>query len=369
MQVIGPEPRIPRRLHGEVRHLVQADIVRVVEEAAARSCEVDEQIGVQHALRPDRRRADCRNVAAKECRLRIFGGRRDLELRPDVLPDADTGLARGEEAGHGFEIDHAGRIDAARIDADLARRVQRPGLAGEHVKAEIGAVDLKTELPHARVEGVGRDRIGSLCRAFEVDFTIAREMRVGADIAFGQNREAALPRRETRFRRVVVLRLRIGNEVVDRAGVGGEIARPVDAGEIDPAAEGQRDILVADLAVGTCRGRSLVGPNRRQRPRLCLDLPFLSSLIVDALFELFQFGLEQLDLRRRIVFRTSLAGGDQQAADKNALEHAHVMPPTREEAFPLHIAPWSGVCVASSWGERLQSMPRYSRGTHHVFLQ
>src|SRR5262249_40661170 len=116
-----------------------------------------------------------------------------------------------------------------------------------------------------------------------------------------------------------VLRLRKRNEVVDRAGVGGEIARAVDVGEIDPAAEGERDALVADLAVGTGLLRRLVGRDR-DRARLRLDLPFLAALVVDALLELLELGLERADLRRRIVFRESLTGREQQATDNNEIE-------------------------------------------------
>src|SRR5205085_7966 len=158
-------PRVPCRLHREVRDLVQAQIVRVVEEAAARTGQVDEQVRIQHALRSNRRRADTWRVAAEERGLRIFGRSRDLELRSDILPDTNARLARGEEAGNGFEIDYARRINAARIDTGLARSVERPGLAGEHVKPEIGSIDFEGHLPHPRVERIGGDRVRGLCRA------------------------------------------------------------------------------------------------------------------------------------------------------------------------------------------------------------
>ncbi|GCC48939.1 hypothetical protein chiPu_0033048, partial [Chiloscyllium punctatum] len=100
MQLVSAEPRIPGALHGEVRHVIEADIIGVVEEAAARPGEVDQQVRIEHALRPDRGRADQRRVAAEERGLRIFRRDGELEFGPDILPDADAGLPRREEAGH-----------------------------------------------------------------------------------------------------------------------------------------------------------------------------------------------------------------------------------------------------------------------------
>ena len=74
VQVIGPEPRIPRRLHGEVRHLVQAEIVGVVEEAAARPGQVDQKI--RDSARPAARPRACRRSA--RCRRRM----RSADFRP-----------------------------------------------------------------------------------------------------------------------------------------------------------------------------------------------------------------------------------------------------------------------------------------------
>src|SRR6266852_7253559 len=115
------------------------------------------------------------------------------------------------------------------------------------MKSEILAIELDAELAHPRIERIGCNRIRGLCRAFEIDFAVARNVRIQG-VAFGQHREPGLARLKTRFRRVEILSLRIGNEVVDRSGIGGEVAGPVDAGEIDPAAECQRDALVADLS-------------------------------------------------------------------------------------------------------------------------
>src|ERR671934_651518 len=84
VQPVGAEPWIPRGLHGDVWHLVQADIVGVVEEAAAWSGQVHEQVRIQHALRSDGRRADGGRVAAEERRLRILGRPRNLELWANI---------------------------------------------------------------------------------------------------------------------------------------------------------------------------------------------------------------------------------------------------------------------------------------------
>src|SRR6516162_5015442 len=129
------------------------------------------------------------------------------------------------------------------------------------MEAEIGAIDLDAELAHARIEGVGRDRVRRLRRALEVDFTVAGDMRVGIGVALGQYGEAALARGEPRFRCIEILALPERNEVVDRSGIGGEVAGAIDAGKVDPADEGQRDALVAGLAVRAwieCRRRRLV---------------------------------------------------------------------------------------------------------------
>lgn len=105
-----------------------------------------------------------------------------------------------------FEIDHAGRIDAGRIDAGFARGIERLCLAGEDMKAEIGAIEGDAELAHPRIERIGRNRICGLRRAFEIDFAVTRNARIHR-IAFGQDREPGLARRETRFRRVEILAL------------------------------------------------------------------------------------------------------------------------------------------------------------------
>src|SRR5260221_12499204 len=64
-----------------------------------------------------------------------------------------------------------------------------------------------------------------------------------------------------------------------RCATGGEVTGPVDVGEVDPAAEGQRDAFVADLAGGTgieSRWRCLIG---RRRLDDGLGLRFISSLL------------------------------------------------------------------------------------------
>ena len=73
MKLAGSEHRIPSGFDRHIRHTVQADVVRVIEEAPARSSQIDQEIGVQYSLRPNRRGANCRNVAADEGRLSIFG--------------------------------------------------------------------------------------------------------------------------------------------------------------------------------------------------------------------------------------------------------------------------------------------------------
>jgi hypothetical protein len=73
MKLVGSEHRIPGGFHSHIRHTIQTEVVGVVEKAAAGSCQIDQQIGIQYPLRPHRRRADCRNIAADKGRLRIFG--------------------------------------------------------------------------------------------------------------------------------------------------------------------------------------------------------------------------------------------------------------------------------------------------------
>src|SRR5260370_6153190 len=164
------------------------------------------------------------------------------------------------------------------------------------MKPEIGPIDLDAHLTHARVERVGRNRIGGLRRALQVDFAVTRKMGIGADIALSQKREPALARREARFRYVEILALPVGNEVVNRSGIGCEITGPVDVGEVDPATERQRDAFVADLADGTgieSRLRCLICPLLLDDGLgLFLLLSLLASLNLHALFELFQLGLE-----------------------------------------------------------------------------
>src|SRR5207237_6403980 len=147
-------------------------------------------------------------------------------------------------------------------------------------------------------------------------------MGVRPHMALGQNRETALARGEARIRCVAVLALPERNEVVDRAGLGSEVAGPIDVGEIDPAAERQRNALVADLSGRTCIDRrSLVGGRRlTDRFGLRFDGPFLSSLIVHPLLKLLQLGLEDANLGCRIIIRKSLACRDEGPADKYEVE-------------------------------------------------
>jgi len=121
--------------------------------------------------------------------------------------------------------------------------------------------------------------------------------------------------------------LPVRDEVVDRAGIGGEIARAIDVGEIDPAAEGQRDTLVADLAGRTEIGwRGLVGRLRkgavrlRGFPGLRVDPLLRSRLVIHALLEQLEFCLELLDLRGRVVLCKSLARGGNDATGNNPSE-------------------------------------------------
>src|SRR5258708_20152009 len=55
VQVVRPKPRVPRRLHREVWHLIEAHIVGVVEEAAAGTGQVDQKVRVQPSLTSDPR--------------------------------------------------------------------------------------------------------------------------------------------------------------------------------------------------------------------------------------------------------------------------------------------------------------------------
>src|SRR5204862_7788994 len=110
----------------------------------------------------------------------------------------------GKKARHRCATAPARRIDAARMDTGLARGIERPGLASEHMEAEIGSIDFEGHLAHARVERIGRDRVRGLRRALEVDFAVAGKMSVRPHIALSENRETALARRETRFRCVEV---------------------------------------------------------------------------------------------------------------------------------------------------------------------
>src|SRR5437667_1291668 len=143
------------------------------------------------------------------------------------------------------------------------------------MKAEIGPVKGDAQLAHPRIERVGRNRTRGLRRAFEIDFAVTRKVRNRSDVAFGQDREPALALRETRSPRVVIPALLKRDEIVNRSGVGCDVAGPVDAGEIDPAPEGQRDVLVAELARRT-RWLRLEG-RRHLTDRVCarLNLPFL----------------------------------------------------------------------------------------------
>ena len=190
------------------------------------------------------------------------------------------------------------------------------------MEAEIGSIDFEGHLAHARVERVGRDRVRGLRRALEVDFAVAGKMSVRPHIALSENRETALARRETRFRCVEVLALPERDEVVDRARIGSEVAGPIDVGEVDPAAERQRNAFVADLSGRTCIDwRCLVGGRRlTDRFGLRFDCPFLSSLIVHPLLKLLQLGLEDTNLGCGIVVRKSLACRDECPADKYAFE-------------------------------------------------
>src|SRR6266700_2689769 len=191
------------------------------------------------------------------------------------------------------------------------------------MKPDIGPIELDAELAHARIERVGRNRIRRLRSTFEIDFAEARKVRIREGVAFGQNREPALARREARLRRVEILALRKRNEVVDRSRVGGEVAGSVDAGEIDPAAECQCYSLVADLPrrawIEWCR---LVGGLRLSARdfRLRLELLFLPPLLLHTLFELLQPGLERAHLGCRIVLRQDLASRNHDAADNDVLQ-------------------------------------------------
>ena len=175
------------------------------------------------------------------------------------------------------------------------------------MQAEIGAVDFETGLTHSRIERVGRNRVRSLCRTLEVDFTIARKMRALAGIGFRQNRKAALARGEACFLRIEVLALGKRNEIVNRPGIGSEVTAAVDAGEVDPAAECQCDALVADLPRRAWieRRRRLDGLRLHRRT---------APLIFDTLLKLLQSRL-QLTNFRRSIFCKSLACPDHRAAE------------------------------------------------------
>ena len=73
-------------------------------------------------------------------------------------------------------------------------------------------------------------------------------MRIGTGIPLRQKRKSGLARREARFLGVKILGLAEWNERIDRAGVGGKIASPVDTCKIDPAAGRKRNALKTNLA-------------------------------------------------------------------------------------------------------------------------
>ncbi len=259
MQPVGPKLRIIGRLHRDVGDLVQADIVGVVEEAAARAGQVDEQVRVQHALRPTAgvptagvlppkkevcgfsAEAASLNSGPMSCQMRMPGCRA-REESPEPIRNRSR-RAHRRRAGRSLTL------LGAFSDQVCPARTWKP----RSVRSNS-----RLSLAHPRIERVGRDRVRGLRRAFEIDFAITREVRVRTDIPLREQRETGLPRREARFRRVEVLALRERHEVVDRTRVGSEVTGAIDAGEIDPAAKGQCDALVADLS-----GRA--GIERRRR--------------------------------------------------------------------------------------------------------
>ena len=116
------------------------------------------------------------------------------------------------------------------------------------MQTEIGSIYLDAGLAHSWVERIGCDGVRRLRRALEIDFAVACEMCICAGVALRQERKPGLACREARFLGVKISGLTEWNERIDRAGVGGEIARPVDPGKIDPAAWRKRNPLETNLA-------------------------------------------------------------------------------------------------------------------------
>ena len=110
----------------------------------------------------------------------------------------------------------------------------------------------------------GRPNLRIETKAFATKLLFEGKRCVG--VAFRQKRKSRLSGREPRFLGVKILGLPEWNERIDRAGVGGQVASPIDAGEIDPAAGRKRNALKTHLArrTGIKNGRcGLVSAMRR----------------------------------------------------------------------------------------------------------
>src|SRR5260370_6593552 len=163
------------------------------------------------------------------------------------------------------------------------------------MQTEIGSVYFDAGVAHAGIERIGGNGARRLRRAFEVDFAIARNMRIGTDVPLRHKGESGLACREARLLSVKILGLAEWNERINRARVGGKVAAPVDSGKIDPAAWRKRNALVTNLArrTGIKNGWwRLIGAGRRGSSHFCPRFGVLLALRIEALLKLFQLRLE-----------------------------------------------------------------------------
>src|SRR5712692_8985621 len=172
------------------------------------------------------------------------------------------------------------------------------------MQTEIGSVYFDAGLAHSRVERIGCDGVRRLRCTLEIDFAIARKMRICAGVPLRQKRESGLACREAYFLGVKILGLPEWNERINRAGIGGKVAAAVDRGKINPAARRKCNALETNLAgrTGIKDGWwDLVGASRRNGGQSSTRLGFLLALRIEALLKLFQLRFEQTDLGRSII--------------------------------------------------------------------
>src|SRR5260370_2343672 len=116
------------------------------------------------------------------------------------------------------------------------------------MQTEIGSVYFDAGLAHSGIERIGGNGTRRLCRAFEVDFAIARNMRIGTDVPLRHKGESGLACREARLLSVKILGLPEWNERVPRPRFGGRVSPPIDSPNIDPASRPTLNPLLPTLA-------------------------------------------------------------------------------------------------------------------------